>query len=834
MAQPDDASPTWERIERLLDTALELPPGERTAWVQGAARGDPSLLREVQELLAAAEATGGPLEHPPVPLPGCRTVLTGRLAGSWRLLELLGEGGMGCVYLAERADGAFEMRAAVKLIPMAAYNSRLRHRFQRERHVLARLEHPRIARLLDAGITDDGIPFLVMEHVDGEPIDRWCRLRRASPAAIARLLLQVCDAVSYAHGRLVLHRDIKPTNVFVTPEGRVKLLDFSIAALLEDSPLDDKGVTRSGAHPCTPGYAAPEQLRGEVVTVATDVYGIGALAYRLLAWRAPRHLDGDAPVGSLLPGLDRELPPPSRVRANNRLAGDLDAIVLKSAHPDPVQRYGSVAELAEDLRRHLEYRPIRARRTPALQRLARAVRRHPARAVATAAVALASLTLAGTLASRNHTAEVSRRRAEQAAQFLQEVLTAAGPDAVRGVDVRVTELLDRAVTAAGRRLKDQPEVQAAILETLAEGMTRMSLHGRATRVQERALALRRAGPSTGNRALVDCLLTTASIHVNTPGIPGSSRALELLREARGLARRIDGGRGRFTIRVDSLQGSLLLGLPHLTPQRRNAARSLLERALRTAERLDDGELQVKALRAQVGLAKTPGEEVVFMRRVHARAVEVYGPSDIHTLTQRNDLALALEGAGNRAEAERLLREVLEGFRRTHGMSHPETISVLNNLAGVLRDRGRHEAAEAVYRQVLDLRLRSVPDDAVKVGYTLYGLGRSVLGQGRPAEAEGYLERAVAILDRRGLEPLAHIARRWQAECLLLEGRRSEGLELLRVAANGLGHDLGPGDSRTSEVVERLTLARAEDSVSAEGLQGAGLDEGIRPPALEAK
>jgi len=815
-----DASPTWERVELLRDAALELPPEERSTWLEEAAAEDPRLLEEVKELLAAAEATGGPLENPCLPLPGWRSDFAGQRAGSWRLDRLLGEGGMGCVYLADRADGAFEMQAAVKLIPLAAHSLRLRRRFQRERHVLARLEHPRIARLLDAGITDDGIPFLVMEYVDGEPIDNWCQSRRLTVDRIVRLLLQVCDAVSYAHGRLVLHRDIKPTNVFITSNGRVKLLDFSIAALLEDSPPDQDGITRSGAFPCTPAYASPEQLRGETVTVASDVYGIGALAYRLLAGRPPRNRAPGAPVTSLLADLDHELPPPSRVRASRRLAGDLDAIVLKAVHPDPSRRYGSVAELAEDLRRYLENRPIRARRTSGLQRVVQAIRRHPARAVATAAVAIAAVTLAGTQAWRSHTAEVSRRRTEQAALFLQEVLTSAGPDAVQGVDVSVADLLDRAVAAADHSLKDQPGVHATVLESLVPGLARMSLWRQAVEAQERALVLRRADPGTRPDQLLESILKTVLVHRDTPGLPMAERALELLREAEGAAYQMDSGEGTKTARVLYLQSSIFQRLPNPTPGRLDLARSLIQRAQRLAEQANDGELLVDVLRTRVGLARTPREAEIMMRLTLDQAVELYGDEDLRSISHRNDLALALESSGHSTEAERLLRQVLASYRRLYGTDHPETVTVVNNLAGVMRDGGRFEAAEALYREVLDLRLRSLPEDSIPVGYTLFGLGRAVLGYGLAADAEGYLARSAAILDRHDLAALAHIARRWQAECILQMGRREEALTLLRRSASGLDQFLGAEDPRTRAMVRRLEELEAAGSGRADDFQRA--------------
>ncbi len=778
MVHDTKASPTWERVEQLMDEVLELPPGERTAWLEETARRDLALFEEVRELLSAADATGGPIDHPFLPSQDCPPDFTGRLAGSWRLLELLGEGGMGCVYLAERADGAFEMQAAVKLIPLAAKNPKLRSRFQRERHALARLEHPRIARLLDAGITEDHIPFLVMEYADGVPIDQWCEDRMATPLQVADLLLQVCDAVAYAHGRFVLHRDIKPTNVFVTPEGRVKLLDFSIAAIIEDTAPDEAVAAQRGGHPCTPSFAAPEQIRGETLTVATDVYGIGALAYRLLAGRPPRDLALGASVSSLISGLDEILPSPSKIRGDRRMAGDLDAIVLKAVDPKPSQRFGSVVEMADDLRRHRENRPIRARRTPEIQRAIRAIRRHPARAAATAAIALATLTLAGTEVWRAHTAEISRQKAEQAAVFLQDVLTAAGPDAVQGVDVHVTELLDRAVVAAELRLKDQPGVQATILEPLAEGLSRMGLWARAAEVQEKALALRREDPDSTSEQLLGSIVKTVQHHANVPGMPDPDRALNLLREGYRVAHGMDRGWGTATARVLHLEAEVISRIPGSSPERLQEARSVIRRSQELAEKGQDGGLLVDILRTRAALATDPEETQDYIRQALDQSVEVYGEEDFHTLTQRNDLALSLESSGQGAQAQHLLRQVLESYRHILGTGHPQTVAVANNLAGMLRDGGEFAQAEALYREVLDLRLRTLPEDSVQIGYTLYGLGRSIFGQNRPAEAEDYLARAASILERHGLTRLAPIARQWQAKCLIQLGRRQESLDLL--------------------------------------------------------
>ncbi|HET9314292.1 MAG TPA: serine/threonine-protein kinase, partial [Vicinamibacteria bacterium] len=290
----------WVRLEALVDRALDLAEGDREAFVREVALADPGMARELSAFLAtegrSREFLAAPVEVQAATLLAAigddGDEAAGRLVGPYRILSELGRGGMGAVFLAERADGQFDQRVALKLVPPGRDSAEILQRFRAERQILAGLQHAHVARLLDGGVAADGQPYFAMEHVDGRPIGVFCDERRLDVAARLRLFLQVCDAVEYAHRSLVVHRDLKPSNVLVTADGQAKLLDFGIAKVLDPAGEGDTEVTRAHARPMTPQYAAPEQLRGAAVTTATDVYSLGVVLYHLLCGRHPYRLHG--------------------------------------------------------------------------------------------------------------------------------------------------------------------------------------------------------------------------------------------------------------------------------------------------------------------------------------------------------------------------------------------------------------------------------------------------------------------------------------------------------------------------------------------------------------
>ncbi|MGH9410330.1 MAG: protein kinase domain-containing protein, partial [Vicinamibacterales bacterium] len=390
----DPSADRWKRVKTLVNAVTRVPPEARAAWLLDACAGDPDLKAEVESLLAARESADDFLETPALHAPGAaRAVLDvldgehlrGRRLGPYGIVRMLGRGGMGVVYLASRADGAFDKTVAIKLVTGGGLDTQLLVRFADERRILAGLDHPNIARLLDGGATDEGTPYVVMEYVEGQPIDVYCRTRRLSVRDRLGLFHQVCSAVEYSHRRLVVHRDIKAGNILVTSDGTPKLLDFGIAKLIE--PAADLGQrTATLFRALTPEGASPEQLRGEPVTVATDVYSLGVLLYRLLTGEGPYRtiLDTETNITHAI-CHEQPLAPSARLAAgvdadaadrSHAVRGDLDLIVLKALRKEPERRYGSVQLLAEDVQNHLFGRPVTAAPESWRYRTGKFVRRH--------------------------------------------------------------------------------------------------------------------------------------------------------------------------------------------------------------------------------------------------------------------------------------------------------------------------------------------------------------------------------------------------------------------------------------------------------------------------
>jgi serine/threonine-protein kinase len=475
----------WPRLEALLDQALDLPSPDRSAWLQSLPAEDLPLRDSLAGLLAlrAGPETSDLLGTLPrlVPAAAAQTgsePQPGAVIGPWRLLRELGEGGMGSVWLAEHADGQLRRPVALKL-PRLTWVRGLAERMARERDILATLEHPNIARLYDAGVDAQGRPWLALEYVQGQTLDAHARTHRLTLRERVGLLLQVCDAVVYAHGRLVIHRDLKPANILVTDDGRVKLLDFGIARLAEPNGQAGQGPAEPTLVAFTPAYASPEQLRREPLGTASDVYSLGVVAHELLCGRRPfddrpeaggerrrSRLADDPPRPSAgvfdeAGAAERGLRPAAWRRA---LAGDLDAVLMQALAHEPGRRHGSVLALSDDLRRWTEGHPVRARRPSAGYVLARFVLRHRA-AVTAGAMAIVALVATGLAAvAQGLQARQEAQRAQAASAFLVGLFERANPDLRGGRDVGARELLEQGEATIATL---PPAAQAEVLQTVS-------------------------------------------------------------------------------------------------------------------------------------------------------------------------------------------------------------------------------------------------------------------------------------------------------------------------------------------------------------------------------
>src|SRR5215831_15187420 len=502
------SSEYWKEVERIIDAALESDPSEWPRVLDEASNGNTSLRREAAGLLAQYTAARSFLESPPAEAAAALVAearvaaekLEGQRIGAYRIVQQVGRGGMSRVFLAERADGAFEQRVALKLL-RAGLDSEIDHeRFRAERQILATLNHANIARLLDGGIGPSGAPYLALEFVDGDPIDEYCDKHSLGVWQRLELFIAVAEATEHAHRSLVVHRDLKPSNIFITGDGAVKLLDFGLAKLVEPVGPIAPRETHTGQRWLTPEYAAPEQITGAPITTLTDVYQLGAVLYELLTGVLPFGTRGRS-VHELEAAALRDDPPmPSTVAPSSRaraLRGDLDAIVLKALSKAPEWRYSSAQALVDDVRRYLSGHPVLARRQTVGYRLRRFARRQRPALAAVTIVLLLVATYVVTVATdrrRIHRAldeaTAGTHRAEQVTDFMLGLFDATAGGQSLGDTVKARALLERGITRA-RELSGQPGLQAQMLDVVGRLETELGQFHRARPVLEEALAIRR-------------------------------------------------------------------------------------------------------------------------------------------------------------------------------------------------------------------------------------------------------------------------------------------------------------------------------------------------------
>jgi len=472
------STPDWERVKTLFNAAVDLAGHDRTVYLRRACGGDAQLRHEVESLLHSHDGAGEFLESTAVTeaAGALEADLTsrwiGRRIGPYVLVGELGHGGMGQVFRARRADGQYESEVAIKLVRAACESPSVHRRFLAERQILAGLVHPGIARLLDGGATEEGVPYLVMELVDGEPIDGYCSARALPLRARLGLFLAACDAVSHAHRHLVVHRDLKPNNIFVTTDGTVKLLDFGVAKVLASmNPAPGAEPTVTLMRALTLNFASPEQIRGEPVTTVSDVYSLGVLLYHLLAGASPYRSASGASVSAVsreicgeqmppLPSDAARTPEGPDLTRRRQLRGDLDSIVMRALQKDPARRYSSVDQFAADLRRHLENRPVLARGNTLSDRVMKFVRRHRL-ATAASVVALIAVVASVALLARNERAQnaAATRRLEAAHRtarvLLRELEARGGVRAAGNGGADTEQVLGRLESQAERSPSDE-------------------------------------------------------------------------------------------------------------------------------------------------------------------------------------------------------------------------------------------------------------------------------------------------------------------------------------------------------------------------------------------
>ena len=699
--------------------------------------------------------------------------------GAWRLLRPLAKGGMGTVYLAERADGHFEQRAAIKLIRGVPNAEMLAH-FTRERQILATLQHPHIARLLDGGATPGGQPYLVMEYVEGEPIDAYCNDRALSLDARLRLFEEVCGAVQFAHQRLIVHCDLKPSNVLVRDDGTPVLLDFGIARALDRQ--RGPGATESGYF--TPGYASPEQLSGGAVTTASDVYSLGLILFEIIAGRKARVDTVDRTIALLGDAAVQPSEIAQNVPWKKRIAGDIDAIVLRATAAEPAARYAAAEALAGDLRRHRAMVPVTARAPTLTYRAGRLLRRRWPLFAAGVAVALLIAAFTWRVAAERDRALAAEREArvqataaERVSAFLVSVFDVSNPRLNQKRDISARDVLDEGAARIHTELASQPRVKAKLLDTLATAYRYIGEPAKSIDLFREGIDLH-LDPSVGEPLAAAAALSQLAVNYANNGYPR--------KDAEGAARRslelrLKNGAGPLDIgdaynslgivlqtedRLDDAEAALEKGLAMRRANGADAstiASSLHNLAIVASER-DDHERAIADYRealdlrlnsigehhpeyqhtlmnygVELGRAGKSDEAVSVLGKSLGLARELYGDDSGNTGAVQNELGSVLHDEGKFREAILHYREAMRIDELTVGANGAERAKPLNNLASAYEDMGDYAAAVPLFRESLAIRTKTLGTDDPMVLRAEYNLGRVLTKAGGLKEARTLLD-----------------------------------------------------------------------------------------------
>ncbi|HJR58901.1 MAG TPA: tetratricopeptide repeat protein [Vicinamibacterales bacterium] len=788
------------RVDALFDEALTLPIDRRSDFLERLSADDAWAATEVEELLRLVAEPGPSGFAPGAVAPGLLQAIlalpdvppTGGLApgervGIWRVLREIGRGGMGTVYLVERADGQFEQKGALKLGHSSLGSDDIAQRLRRERRILASLTHANIARLLDGGQTEDGRPFLVMEYIEGRPIDRYCDDARSSVDERVDLFQRVCSGVQHAHARLVVHRDVKPSNIVVTADGEVKLLDFGIARLLSPTdPPDDDALTQPIMRILTPEYASPEQVRGEPVAIASDVYQLGLLLYELLTGQKAQAVASPSPAG-LEAAVCTSIPlrPSTRAAAASdevavarrvtpralarKLAGDLDTIILYALRKEPDRRYATVGDLLGDLQRYRAGLPVKAQADSVSYRARKYAGRHRMALSWTAAILVVTAIGLPVLAGQRLRTAREALRAEQVEALLADMLALPNPRILAQPPMAV-HYVDHAARLVQSEMAGQPRSQARLLTTVGRLYNALGYYQRSIDVLEEALALRRANFGAESIELAETLEWLGQSHHY---LGRYDEAESTVRQALGI-RRLRLGSGN----PDTLRTALELG-----------------DLLHTRGRLHDGEQVLR--------------EAVAALRAAALTTRVEDLGHDSLPRALRDLANVLRDRGALEESAALYREAISIFRELHGEPNQQVATSQIYYSRLLIMATRFEAAEAALAQAIPALRRIYDGDHALVGMALREFGYLRTEQGRLDEAEALLSEAQRVQQKwlGRTHPMVPRTRAHQAELARRRGRTSDAVQLAR---------------QTLEEFDRLGMSEHPSAIDARATLGEAL------------
>lgn len=827
-----------ERAAEIFHTATTIDKRARNQFVVDSCAGDADLLREVRRLLTATDESESYFENlagkvslgalaaddPPLP--------ANKIIGPWRLLRRIGRGGMGAVYLAERADEQYEQQVALKILPTGLDTDQARSRFVTERQILARLVHDNIARLLDGGVTDDGVPYFAMDYVEGLPIDKYCEMRALNVRERLELILDVARAVRFAHRNLVIHRDLKPSNVLVAEGGKVRLLDFGVAKMLEPDPADAK-LTQVAQRPVTPTFASPEMLRGEPVDVTTDVYSIGVLMFELLTGKLPLSYDGL----SLTEMYDRaaHVEPPPVSSINARLHGDIDAIVAKALARLPEDRYESVESLATDIRNYLDGLPIEAKAPSALYRARKFLGRHKlGTAFATFAVAalvsIAGLAIQSAVTADRQAREIllERDRAERIGDFITSIFRDADPywnnDAA---PLSAIDLLRQSEERLNAQVDLEPATRFELFVTLGQSYTGLQDNASAIRVLEKAMQIAEEHDVADLPTLADAQFWLSQAY----GYVGrDDEGLAVLAQAEATVAELGSTRSGLRYEIPLQRAALFLH----KGQFNDALRPLLEAIGRLEREGNTSGLDMAMAQQMLAVAyrrlDRPTDALEAARRARSLFLSIYASEPQHPriVDATMTYGRALVEVGDYAEGGEMIEQAADLTIARFGADSMIAGHFLTSLAAAQTERGDLSEAIDNARRGLAIFLREKEGGTLDHENRLRVLGNALLAQRRIPAAREYLTEAVGIAIQQGFSAGRNQGRASLALALAYSGDFDSAEAMLRdiiQATEGAADssryqalkNLGTTyrlQGRTAEALPPLLLSIAENDMPA--------------------
>ena len=766
----------WSIIEKIVDQALDLPFEKREQFIREKCINDSRLYQKVLEYLNSIQQSTSFFSKADKTLAtiintstsnksGFTSKLIGSVIDKYEIVDLICHGGMGTVFLAQRIDGVYEQTVALKIVRHGMETPENICRFEKEREILAGLNHPNIAKLIDGGVTDFGLPYLVMEYVDGIPIDDYCEKNKLTISQRINLVISLCNAVQFAHNNLVIHRDLKPANILIDKNGHVKILDFGIAKLVEDR-IDYKGVHEiTSTQAITPAYAAPEQITGNSVTTSTDTYSMGVLLYKLLAGITPFNLNDVSPYSGRETIINQEPLKPSlkfkrltieqqskisesRVVSTSKLfkilKEDLDAILLKSLRKEAYERYQTIDNLVEDLKRYLSNKPVLAHQGSFTYRTKKLVRRNYKQIFVAAAIILLSVTFSifhsNRITEEKNIAQYEAMKTAEVSSLLFDLFEANTPDQSLGETITAQELLEQGLKRA-EKLVNQPELQAQMFSVIGKVYLKIGNVSKSKSLIDKSVDIytRLHGKDHPETALA--IASQASVQSS---IGNYSDAEILYDYALGILENHSGTYlNKYTDSINE-QGYVL---------RRQGKYEEAEEVFRKNYNLlrdQHGEHNAKVVNALNGVGVTQFNRGYYekaeniFREVLDKRIQIYGETHPDIAESKNSLGALLMNLSQFKEAERLFEDAFYLRNRILGENHPKTLLTLNNLAILQRDRGKFDLSATSFEKVISKKEQRFGNNTVASAISYFSYGELLLMMERYEEANTQFNKSLQI------------------------------------------------------------------------------------------